>query len=134
MSEENVDLIRRVNEAWAAHDMDALLDLHHRDVEIVVLRSKIEGPFLGHRGLRRMAAEVFDHHLEFRYDELRDCGDRVLVLGRQNGEVRGLPWDHTLIEVYEIVDGKVARLEAFETVEEALAAVATAAGPGEPSP
>jgi hypothetical protein len=124
MSRENVELVRRVQEAFEARDIEALLAHHHRDVEIVVLRSQIEGPYRGHDGLRRMAADVFAaDDFEWRIDEIRDCGNQVLVLGYQHATVRGAPWDHVLAEVFEIDGGKVARMQAFSTVEQALEAV-----------
>jgi hypothetical protein len=123
MSRENVQVVRRVNEAFDAKDIDALLAEHHPHVEIVVLRSQIEGPYRGHDGLRRMAADVFAADFELRIDEIRDCGSRVLVLGHQHATVRGVPFDHVLAEVYEVEGGKVARMQAFSTVEQALEAV-----------
>ena len=123
MSQENVELVRRVNAAFGARDIDALLAEHHPNVEIVVLRSEIEGPYRGHHGLRRMAADVFAADFEMRIDEIRDCGNRVLVLGHQHATVRGARWDHVLAEVYEIDEGKVARMQAFPTREQALEAV-----------
>lgn len=124
MSQQNVDVVRRVNEAIEAKDMEALLAEHHPNVEIVVLRSEIEGPYRGHDGLRRMAADMFEADFGMRIDEIRDLGgNRVLVLGRQHATVRGAPWDHVLAEVFEIGAGKVTRLQAFSTVEEALEAV-----------
>jgi hypothetical protein len=123
MSQENVEVVRRVNEAFDAKDIDALLAEHHPHVEIVVLRSQIEGPYRGHDGLRRMAADVFAADFELRIDEIRDCGNRVLVLGHQHATVRGVSFDHVLAEVYEIKGGKVARMQAFSTVEQALEAV-----------
>ena len=123
MSQENVEVVRRVNEAFEAKDMEALVAEHHPEVEIVVLRSQIEGPYRGHDGLRRMAADIFKADFEVRIDEMRDCGNRVLLLGHQHATVSGAPWDHVLAEVYEIDAGKVARMQAFPTVAEALEAV-----------
>jgi hypothetical protein len=123
MSRENVEVVRRVNEAFDAKDMEALLAEHHANVEIVVLRSQIEGPYRGHERLRRMAADVFAADFEVRIDEIRDCGNRILVLGHQHATVRGVSFDHALVEVYEIEGGKVARMQAFSTVEQALEAV-----------
>jgi hypothetical protein len=96
MSQENVEVVRRANEAFDARDMDALLAEHHPEVEIVVLRSEIEGPYRGHEGLRRMTADNFEANVEVRIDEIRDCGDRVLLLGHQHATVRGARWDHVL--------------------------------------
>jgi hypothetical protein len=118
-----VEIVQRVNEAFEAKDIDALLVEHHPDVEIVVLRSELEGPYLGHEGLRRMAADVFEAEFHIRIDEIRDCGNQILVVGHQHAIVRGIRWDHVLAEVYEIEGGKVARMQAFSTVAQALEAV-----------
>jgi ketosteroid isomerase-like protein len=123
MSQENVEIVRRIDAAIHAKDMHALLAEHHSDVEIVVLRSEIEGPYRGHDGLRRMATDMFEANFGQRIDEVRDLGDnRVLVLGRQHATPRGVRWEHSLAEIFEIEGGKVARLQAFRTVEEALEA------------
>jgi ketosteroid isomerase-like protein len=123
MSQQNVEVVRRVNKAIEAKDMDALVAEHHPDVQIVVLRSEIEGPYRGHDGLRRMAADMFEADFGQRIDEMRALsGNRVLVLGRQHATVSGAPWEHSLAEIFEIRDGKVARLQAFRTVEQALEA------------
>jgi ketosteroid isomerase-like protein len=128
MSKENLEVVRRVDEAIEAKDMEALLALHHPDVEIVVLRSEIEGPYRGHDGLRRMATDMFEADYGQRIDERRDLGgNRVLVLGHQHATPRGARWEHVLAEIFEIESGKVTRLQAFRTVEEAL----EAAGLGE---
>jgi len=124
MSQENVEVVRRVNEAIEAKDLEALVAEYHPNVEIVVLRSEIEGPYRGHDGLRRMAADMFEADFGMRIDDLRDLGgNRVLVVGRQHATVRGARWDHVLAEVFEVEAGKVVRLQAFSTVEEALEAV-----------
>ena len=123
MSQENVEIVRRINAAIHAKDMHALLAEHHSDVEIVVLRSEIEGPYRGHDGLRRMATDMFEADFGQRIDEMRALsGNRILVLGRQHATVNGAPWEHSLAEIIEIRDGKVARLQAFRTVEHALEA------------
>jgi hypothetical protein len=59
---------------------------------------------------------------EIQVDVIRDCGSRVLVLGRQRGTVGGVPVDEVLAELFEIEAGKVARTQDFMTVEEALEA------------
>ena len=124
MSEENVEVVRRVNAAFAARDLEGFVALHHPDVEVIMLRSAIEGPYRGHEGVRRMASEAFQiADLQLRIDEVRDCGDnRVLVLGHQHGTVGGVAFDHVLAEVFWIDAGKVRRAHSFPTVDEALAA------------
>jgi ketosteroid isomerase-like protein len=123
MSEENLEVVRRVNRAFDERDVDALLAEHHPDVEVVVLRSDIEGPYRGHDGLRRMVTEAFAADMEIRVDDIRDYGNRVLVVGRQHATVRGVPFDRVLAEVYELAAGQVVRMQAFARIEDALEAV-----------
>ena len=100
MSQENVEIVRRLNEAFGARDIETFVAGHHPNAEAVNLRSQIMGPYRGHDGLRRMVAETFETapDFEIRIDEIRDCGNRVLVLGRQRGTVRGAPFDQLLAE------------------------------------
>jgi ketosteroid isomerase-like protein len=125
VSRENVEVVRRALDAFARRDLEAILAEHRPDVEIVVLRSAIEGPYRGHEGLRRMGAELrsWAPDFELRIDEIRDCGERVVVLGHQRGTVRDAPFDHVFAAVYEVERGKVARMQAFTTAREALEAV-----------
>jgi limonene-1,2-epoxide hydrolase len=122
---DNVEIVRNLNEAFVARDIDAFVAAHHPDAEARNLRSQIVGPYRGHAGIRRMAEETFDMAPDFEIDvhEIRDCGSRVLLLGRQRGTVGGVPIDEPLAEVYELHAGKVARSEDFATVKDALAAV-----------
>jgi len=122
MSQANVEIVRRLNEAFAVGDIDAFVAAHHPDAEARNRRSQIVGPYRGHAGIRRMAEETFEMapDFEIQIDEIRDCGSRVLVLGRQRGTVGGVPVDELLAELFEIEAGKVARTEDFPTVEDAL--------------
>jgi len=122
MSQANVEIVRRLNEAFAVGDIDAFVAAHHPDAEARNRRSQIVGPYRGHAGIRRMAEETFEMapDFEIQIDEIRDCGSRVLVLGRQRGTVGGVPVDELLAEFFEIEAGKVARTEDFPTVEDAL--------------
>ena len=93
VSREDVEVVLRVNAAFAARDIEAFLALHHSDAEVIVLRSAIEGPYRDHEGVRRMATEAFNTaDLQLRVDEVRDCGNNlVLVLGQQQRSSRGRP-------------------------------------------
>ncbi len=125
MSRENVETVRRLLDAFASRDVGAVIAENRPDVEIITLRSGIEGPYLGHEGLRRWGAEMIEQAPDFvmRIEEVRDCGDRVLVFGRQRGTVRGVPFDAVFAAVFEFEAGKVSRMEAFPTAEDALHAV-----------
>jgi ketosteroid isomerase-like protein len=124
MSQENVEIVRELNEAFEARDIDAFVNAHHPYAEARNLRSQIVGPYRGHAGIRRMAEETFEMapDFEIQIDEIRDCGSRVLVLGRQRGTVGGVPIDEVLAELYELEAGKVTRSQDFATVEQAVEA------------
>jgi limonene-1,2-epoxide hydrolase len=124
MSQENVELVRSLNEAFAARDLDALVAAYHPNAEARNRRSQLVGPYKGHAGVRRMADETFDMapDFEIRVDEVRDCGSRVLLVGRQRGTVGGVPIDEVLVELYELEAGLVMRVQDFASVEEALEA------------
>jgi hypothetical protein len=124
MSQENVELVRRLIEAFEARDIDAFVSAHHADAEVRNLRSQIVGPYRGHSGIRHMAEETFDMAPDYaiQIEQIRDCGSRVLLLGRQGGTVGGVPMDQVLAELFEITAGKVASSQDFATVDEALEA------------
>ena len=124
MSEENVEIVRRLNEAFDARDIDAVVAAHHPDAVAHNRRSQIVGPYRGHAGIRRMMEETFEMapDFEIEIDEIRDCGSRVLLLGRQRGTVGGVRIDEVLAELYEVEAGKVTRTQDFMTVDEALEA------------
>ena len=124
MSQENVEIVRSLNEAFDARDIEAFVAAHHPNAEVRNLRSQILGPYRGHAEIRRMAEETFEvaPDFEVQIDEIRDCGSRVLLLGRQRGTVGGVPIAEVLAAMYEIEGGKVTRSQDFATVDEALEA------------
>jgi ketosteroid isomerase-like protein len=124
MSQENVELVRSLNDAAAARDIDAYVAAYHPNAEARNRRSQLVGPYRGHAGIRRMAEETFEMapDFEIRIDEVRDYGSRVLLVGRQRGTVGGVPIDEVLVELYEFEAGRVTRVQDFASVEEALEA------------
>jgi hypothetical protein len=90
-----------------------------------MLRSSIEGPYRGHDGIRQMAEELFElvPDMDLQIDEVLDCGEKVVVIGTQRGTVRGAMFDRVLATVSDLHAGKITRVRAFATREEALATV-----------
>ena len=84
----NVELVRRLFEAFEARDLDEMITLVGSEMEFfpqvtasMVQRSE---PYRGHDGMRRYfedAARVW-RQLDIIPHEYRDLGDRVLVFGR----------------------------------------------------
>jgi ketosteroid isomerase-like protein len=62
---------------------------------------------------------------ELNVEELRDAGEKVVALVRQQGRSRlsGLQVDMSFAQVWTIRDGKQARMDMYSDPAEALAAV-----------
>jgi ketosteroid isomerase-like protein len=125
MSASNVEVIRRVVDAFNARDLDRLLEDLQPDVELHPLRAQLEGKaYRGHEGIREMLAD-FDEDWEYvqlRPEEFRDAGDTVVVLGRlgARGRTSGVDLDVPMGFVWKLRDGKGAYAETFSEPADAL--------------
>jgi ketosteroid isomerase-like protein len=132
MSEENVEIVRRIYDAVARRDATAVLALHDPEVEMDGSRhrwAELMGTssFRGHEGLRRWSREYYEmwENLDHSIEELIDAGEHVvsIVTSRGQGRASGIEveWKHHA-GVWTIRDGKVVRVAWFRTRAEALAA------------
>ena len=96
MSEESLEVLRRIDDAFSRRDVEAIVAEHHPDAELNMLRSSVEGSYRGHDGIRQMYRELFElvPDFEVQIDHVNDYGDHVLTLGRQRGTMRGAGFDH----------------------------------------
>lgn len=133
MSQENVEVVRRVYEASARRDSAAVLALYDPDVELDNSRGAFgdvtgRGVYRGHEEIRRAFRDLFDawENYENECEELIDAGDQVISVStaRGRGRASGLEveWKREA-GVWTIRDGRIARVVWFPTREEALAAV-----------
>jgi ketosteroid isomerase-like protein len=131
MSDENVEIVKRIYEAVGHGDVEAVLGLYDPEVEWVFTRSPF-GEFLkhdvyrGHDGLRRLIRERYDdawREVEDDLEEVIDAGDRVVsvVSSHGRGRVSGAEVSMTHAGVWTFKAAKVVRVE-WMTQEEALAA------------
>ncbi len=121
----NTDAVRRLITAFNERDIEAVVRAVHPQGEIHSLRSAIEGPYLGHIGVRRWAAgfREFGDDYSIEVNELREAGDAVVVLGRQRAtSAHGLPLDEPLAGIVVFDDGLIRRVQIFHTAQEALEA------------
>jgi len=128
MSQENVELFRRANDALERGEVDdALLEeLIDPDVIFEPLRAPVSGIYRGHDGIRQFIADTAESFDVFRFDrpEIRDLGDRVLAIGtlhiraRQGGVEAAVPTAG--IATYR--DGRVVHWKDFGDREKALEA------------
>jgi ketosteroid isomerase-like protein len=127
MSQENVELVRRVFDAFNRRDIAAFIELLDPNVEWVPVLAVLEGSvYRGHGDIRRWLKDL-DTDWEFfevYYEELRDLGDRVLVSGhwRARGRASGVDVENPGTYLYEIKGGKVVSMRTFTDRAEALEA------------
>ena len=86
MSQENVELVKALFEAFAARDHVAAAELLHSEVEIrpAIVGGPEGAVYRGREGNRQFWDDIDAAWTEFRIspDEFRDLGGEVLVLGR----------------------------------------------------
>jgi ketosteroid isomerase-like protein len=128
MSQENVEIMWRINEAFNRGDWDSWSSLI--DPEIVYYEgvSYLDTPPVMGREQMRKASESFIAELDgFRADieELIDAGDRVLCVTRWSGTGRGSGLPVELLEaiVYMFRDGLLIEGRVFPDRAAALEAV-----------
>jgi ketosteroid isomerase-like protein len=133
MSEESVEVVRRVYEALASRDVATILALYDPEVEFRfsggTIADHIGGPsvYRGHAGLRAFDSELREAFTNFEtnYEELIDAGERVVSVSRYRGQGRGSGVEVTgpvQFGVWKIREGRITRVDWFHIRAEALAA------------
>src|SRR4051794_10030167 len=127
VSEANVELVRRVFEAFAARDRDAVVELMAADVEFLPVTANLTTggtPYRGHDGIRTYlddVARIWDDLVVYP-SEYRSDGDCVVALGRIHARGGGMIIDRPTGWVWRMRDDKIVYGQVFTTVEEALRA------------
>jgi ketosteroid isomerase-like protein len=132
MSQENVDLLRRMTDAFNRGDVEGALALADPPPEFEFVPSGVLIPDLaevqrGPEGMRRLAEGFLrafdDFHIEIH--ELIDAGDQVFagstLRGRGTHSGVAASWD--VWGVYTVRDGRFIRWLGFTDRDEALEAV-----------
>ena len=132
MSQENVEIVRAVFEAWNAGDMEALLaDVHPELVYHPRADEPDPSPRVGRDAFERLVRGFADSFSEVTFEvlELIDAGDRVItstvlnaVLHRQGG-AGGVSVSDTYVFVHRLRDGLIVEGWEYKTKQEALEAV-----------
>jgi ketosteroid isomerase-like protein len=138
VSEENVEIHRRLLERINAGDIEGQLEFIHPDLEVYGRPDEPDMSVLhGHAGWRKDAAlfaAVVDDY-EFEVEEYIDAGEYLVVVGRPRGRYRSSgirleameDVERPSVWVWRFRDGKGIECRHFRTREEAL----EAAGLGE---
>jgi ketosteroid isomerase-like protein len=130
MSEVNVEVVRRVYDAAARRDADAVLALYDPDVEWDWTRvSGLFGQggfYRGHEELRRWFREWSQglNNIEYQAEELIAAGAHVISKSvmRGRGRASGIELGDTLYAVWTFREGKIVRVVWFPRHAEALEA------------
>jgi uncharacterized protein len=128
MSQENVEIVRRVYEAAASRDATSIFALYDPDVELDATRMGVGdlGIYHGHEGLRSLFGEFHEvwGQIEYDYEELIDAGqDVVAVVTRHaRGRASGVDVEAPLALLWTVREGKVTRVVWFPTRDEAFEA------------
>jgi ketosteroid isomerase-like protein len=125
MSQENVEIVRRVWETWERGDLTGWLDLMSDD--LVTHRVGLDNAtYLGKEGFLEQASEWSEGFAEWsvRAEEFIDAGDQVVVRNHQSarGASSGVQIETDFWFVHTVSQGKVVLVEMFVNERDALEA------------
>ena len=132
MSQQNVEIVRRVYDAVARRDQAGVRALYDTEIEFYFAPGTLAdhigggGTYRGHEGLRAFDRDLRQAFEDFEtdYEELIDAGDRVISVSRYRARGRGgIEVDGPLqFGVWSIDQGKITRVAWFGSREEAIQA------------
>jgi ketosteroid isomerase-like protein len=132
MSEENVEIVRRLYRAWERGDFWAHPEAFAPDVRSARVMSPeaegagLSGEWQGTDGLienTRLWLSAWND-LRVQAQEFLEAGDRVVVFTRQTATAKasGIPLDREFADVWELRNGKVVDVRFYWRREDALEA------------
>jgi ketosteroid isomerase-like protein len=128
MTQENVEICRRANDAFMRGDLKGFFGCYAEDVEVEDLLNAPDVPSVihGKQGFREMImawVETFDE-IRANVVEYIDEGSHVVCVTDYYFKSRGLTTHQRVSDVVEIREGKVGRVTfGYSTRDEALEAV-----------
>jgi ketosteroid isomerase-like protein len=126
MSQENVEIVRQVFDAFNSEDIARILAFTHPELEAEIGPEISAEPdtYRGHDGMRRYFQTFEDAMDEIRFQPERfwDAGESVVVALRltAKGRQTSIPVEQRSAGVWTIRDGKVAGVRAYASTTEAL--------------
>ncbi len=126
MSQENVETVRRIYDAFAEGDFARALEEGESDFEWIPPEQDVQGPVQGKESLRRFLEDQNEAFEDFRVEaeELKVHGDQVLALIRVSGRGRGsgVEFDIRAANLWTFRGGRLIRGQVFPDRREALEA------------
>ena len=128
MSRENVEVVRRIVDAWSRGDFRVKADLLDPDIRIVWLSVFVVGD-VETRGIEAATAKMADwlrswEHVTLTADRIVEAGDRVVLIAvwRARGAESGVATEWRHGQVWALRDGKVIEAISYADPTEALEA------------
>ena len=127
MSQENVEIVRRVYDAVNRGDYETVETYLHPEIEFhTYARSPEAGVYRGKQSVREYNENLFAQFesIRFEVEQLVDAGDRVVIVTTQHAVPRGSGQEMNvhLAEVWTVRDGLLAERRSFTSRAEALEA------------
>jgi ketosteroid isomerase-like protein len=129
MSQENVEIVRRVYEAFNREGLDAAFEHLHPDFEydLSAAIGPYAGMYSGRETVRKMLEDLFSawEYMHVEPEDFIDVGDdRVLVptRGRGRGKGSGIEIEGRPSAIWTVRDGQLIRGAVFNDRAEALEA------------
>jgi ketosteroid isomerase-like protein len=128
---ENVDIVRRIYDAWLAGDFHAVYAALDASIELnpdpEATWVGIGQVYRGHDGMRSYMSSVYEAFEDYRpeVEQLIDAGDQVLTLAIEHGRGRGSGAEvqaNKTAHLWTMRDGKAIRLDLYLNRNEALEA------------
>ena len=127
MSQENVEIVRRLLAAWERGDFDTALSFYDEDCVFYPGELAAGRAYRGRAGVARYFDEWIGAFTGFwiETDQFLDAGDQVVQLLRAGGKGKssGVPVEYEGAVVYTLHDGKIVRGRAYDHQAEALEAL-----------
>jgi ketosteroid isomerase-like protein len=128
MSQENVEIVRRIYEAYGRGDFAAVLDAADARIRCFDRPDRPGATvYTGYEGLLKFAEsdrEVFEN-VRYEPADFIGAGDHVVVRIRQagRGKASSVPVEEEIVNVWKLRAGKCIEMRVYSTEREALEAV-----------
>jgi ketosteroid isomerase-like protein len=132
MSKENVEIVRRGYELFAAGDLEGVTALFSAEADLadaggLGVAGTAAGTRRGPEGFLRATEEVLEAFEDYRVEaeDFIEAGEAVVVPVRISGRGRasGAEMETRVAHLWVLRDGKAIRGEVYKTTEEALKAL-----------
>jgi uncharacterized protein len=125
MSDENLEIVRRVSDAFRAADWDAALSSYDEEAELDMTRVPAGGVYRGREGVREFFTRwiaAWDRFEAERLD-LIDAGNAVVLVNRIKGVGKdsGAEVQMRSADVFFLQGGRIVRHVGYPDAAEALA-------------